>query len=953
MSIFTIHSSFGQTTVNFELENSGYTLSGDATGSGTTDLFNRTSSSGFGGNNTFFMAYEDFNGLNPSTLTINQINISGSTSFNMAIDLLTPNTLDWDIADQVIVSYSIDGGTFVQWFAIESIPDGDNFNAPAALDLNNDGDGDSGQELPAITDSASAGVSNTFQTFNIPNVALSGNSTLDIKFDFYGLTSGDEGIYIDNIVISNSSGNVGPSISSISNSPMTPTSSDMVTVSADFTDADGIASATLRWGTTSGNLTNSVSMSNTSGNTYTGSIPSQADGTTVYYTVEATDSNASPETTVSSENNYNVINPIITTIPYTIDFTSNNPELNNWSYQSVSGSQNWSWANGTGAQMNAFSGSCQINEDWLISPVFDFSTTLGENISFTIDENFDGTTLEVLYSTDYSGTGDPNTATWNSIGSYTEDMVVTSNTLASINASSVYIAFKYEFVTGSCSRWTVENFNIRETYTWTGTMNNNWAIAANWDFNTVPTPDVNTIIPNTSITNYPTINSATTVNSIHIESGASLIANATIGGNVTYSRNCPTNNWYLISSPVAGETVQDFIDNHTLATGTVSTNNLGLAPYNNTGTTAWSYYQNGATTADNFVSGRGFSVKLASAGDISFTGTINSSNVQYRINTGGRNNFNLFGNPFTSYINSNTLVSLTANSNLLSEETVWLWNGTDYVAYNMANGTIEIAPGQGFFVESSTNGDLTFETSNQSHQSTDTFLREVPKSSFELFVENAGNKKGTKVFYIDGKTKGFDNGYDSKLFGGVDYDFAIYTELLNDNDGRHLAIQSLPSTDIETMIIPIGLIAEANKEITFSIAETNLPSGVNIYLEDRKNNTFTNLSEGNHTITLKNASNGIGQFYIRTSAKSLSNEDLEENTSNISIYSSNNKEITITGLQNRANLKVFSVLGEELADTNINSNGVSKISLASLATGVYVIKLNSESVNITKKIILE
>ncbi|WP_075343957.1 lamin tail domain-containing protein [Tenacibaculum agarivorans] len=504
----------------------------------------------------------------------------------------------------------------------------------------------------------------------------------------------------------------------------------------------------------------------------------------------------------------------------------------------------------------------------------------------------------------------------------------------------------------SPGRDNTDNILFASTIKWSGVTDSDWNTASNWVDNLTPGSTDDVVIP-AGLSNYPTVSSTTTVNSIHIGSGASLIANATINGNVTYSRNLPTNNWYLISSPVAGEAVQDFIDNHTLATGTISTNNLGLAPYNNTGATIWSYYQNGATTADDFVSGRGFSVKLASAGDISFTGTINSSNVQYRINTGGRNNFNLFGNPFTSYINSNTLVSLTANSNLLSEETVWLWNGTDYVAYNMANGTIEIAPGQGFFVESSTNGDLTFETSNQSHQSTDTFLREVPKSSFELFVENAGHKKGTKVFYIDGKTKGFDNGYDSKLFGGVDYDFAIYTELLNDNDGRHLAIQSLPSTDIETMIIPIGLITEANKEITFSIAETNLPSGVNIYLEDRKNNTFTNLSEGNHTITLKNTSNGIGQFYIRASAKSLSNEDLEENTSNISIYSSDNKEVTITGLQDRANLKVFSVLGEELADTNINSNGVSKVSLANLATGVYIIKLNSESVNITKKIILE
>ena len=83
---------------------------------------------------------------------------------------------------------------------------------------------------------------------------------------------------------------------------------------------------------------------------------------------------------------------------------------------------------------------------------------------------------------------------------------------------------------------------------------------------------------------------------------------------------------------------------------------------------------------------------------------------------------------------------------------------------------LEIAPAQGFFVDiddNVSNADIVFETSNQSHQSADTFMREEPIANFELSIEEWPYEKCTKVFYVAGKTTGFDNGYDSKIFSGV------------------------------------------------------------------------------------------------------------------------------------------------------------------------------------------
>ena len=483
------------------------------------------------------------------------------------------------------------------------------------------------------------------------------------------------------------------------------------------------------------------------------------------------------------------------------------------------------------------------------------------------------------------------------------------------------------------------------TITWTGASNNDWNVASNWDTSSVPNSAANVVVPS-GIVNYPTISSPVTVNSINIASGASLIANAAVTAEVTYNRNLPTTNWYLVSAPVSGESQQDIIANHNFATGSGA--NIGLGAFQNNTGAPWTYANN--TSTGSIVPGYGVSMKLASPGDVSITGNLITTNYGLPITTGTRNNFNLLGNPYTCYINSAAIAANPSNS-AINNATFWLWDGTQYVTYNNAN-PIEIAPAQGFFVEANTDDNIIFFTTIQSHQNTDTFMRNTSKSSLELFVESDDKKTSTKVFYIDGKTTGFDSGYDSKMFGDVNYDFAVFTELVTDNEGEHLAIQTLSNSAYETTVIPVGVIAEANKEISFSASSQNLPNGVEVYLEDRTNNTYTNISKQSHAVTLQNAQNGVGRFYIHTSSKVLSNEDIIAN-SNISVYKSDRKQITISGLQTQANLKVYSILGEELVNKNVNSNGTSLIELPSLSTGVYVVKLNTNTGTITKKIVLE
>ncbi len=122
-----------------------------------------------------------------------------------------------------------------------------------------------------------------------------------------------ERLLIDDMTVTDYSGGASttPVISGVSHLPTNPTQMDDVVVSATITDEGTITSAKINWGLSTGSLTNEVSMSIDAGDVYAGTIPAQADGATVYYTVSATDNDTNTEE--SSERNYDVVMPTVAT----------------------------------------------------------------------------------------------------------------------------------------------------------------------------------------------------------------------------------------------------------------------------------------------------------------------------------------------------------------------------------------------------------------------------------------------------------------------------------------------------------------------------------------------------------------------------------------------------------------------------------------------------------------
>ena len=499
---------------------------------------------------------------------------------------------------------------------------------------------------------------------------------------------------------------------------------------------------------------------------------------------------------------------------------------------------------------------------------------------------------------------------------------------------------------------------VSDSITWDGSTDKDWNTTTNWTPERVPTATEEAIIP-AGLTNYPTISSgAITVAAIDIKSGAAFVANgtATVTGAATYSRNLThtvgnTNGWYLVASPLVGATFDDtWVNANSLATG--SGTNRGLATYTESDNT-WDYFLTGESGT--FTPGTGYSVKRSATGDVSFTGTINTADTDVTL-VRTNNGFNLVANPYTSYINSETL--LDNNTVVSNNKNIYVWNnGTTSYDTKISTAAFQVAPGQAFFVRSNEGGGtLTFAESNQSDNSgTDTFQRTAATiPEIELSVADESTHRYIKLYFNDAATKGFDNGYDGDLFGGVANSFEIYSHLLEDNQGEKYQIQSLPNSDLASMVIPVGLKAATGKELAFSVKKLNLPTDIKVYLEDRVTNTFTLLDETNsvYNITLSSAIDGIGRFYLHTSNSVLSTSDV--NLNSVSIFKINNSNLRVAGLsQGKASISLYNILGKQMMMTTFDAINSNDISLPKLAAGVYIVQLTTEAGKLNKKIILK
>ena len=388
------------------------------------------------------------------------------------------------------------------------------------------------------------------------------------------------------------------------------------------------------------------------------------------------------------------------------------------------------------------------------------------------------------------------------------------------------------------------------------------------------------------------------------------------------------------------------------------------------------YTSSKTTTLD---AGIGYRAGSSDNGTFTFTGTANNSTVSVDIINAGpiepaEQEWNLVGNPYPSYLNVQAFLnhdvddtaSVVTNLQLFNAGTaaIYGYDGTaldDWTIYNLANTTSStvIAPGQGFFVSAdATNAplyDLEFTPAMRRTGASDDFIvgRNAELIYVKLKASTSSNSYATEIYFNNNSSLGFDLGYDAALFGTTP-DFAIYSNLVQNNTGEAINLQSLNSSNLTEVTIPLGVNANQGEKLTFSIVNMTLPTSVYVYLDDTVANTTTLLNNSDYVFTPTTDLSGTGRFFLRTSEDALSTIDNSYDTLNIFALN-NEKELVVKGqLKDNTVLSLYDIQGREVLTAQLDNSSLdNRIDVSELSAGVYVVNVQNNEQQKSQKVIIK
>jgi hypothetical protein len=444
---------------------------------------------------------------------------------------------------------------------------------------------------------------------------------------------------------------------------------------------------------------------------------------------------------------------------------------------------------------------------------------------------------------------------------------------------------------------------------------------------------------------------------------SSLIVEGISTGNVIYKRHvnsaagtgASTTANDLISAPVTGQDFGNFRStNSNILSGTISGNTAFLFGPFNPSTIS---YVNYSSSDDSSIleAGNGYRSGSTDNSTYTFDGVVETSTVNVPIVSGGASNWNLIGNPYPSYLKVQDFLNNLTNSGLIDENSVGIYgyDGTasdGWTIYNLATTTVNtlITPGQGFFVDAESSGNISFTPDMRSKGSNDDFIlgRNTNVLTYFKLKGQANNKSYRTDFYFNTNASlGLDSGYDAAIWNNTPPNFSIYSRLVQEDNGVAMALQAFNSEDLSSIVVPLGVNTNANESFTFSIAETTLSGDINIYLEDRLNNTNTLLNNSDYTFTPTNVVSGTGRFYLNISSSHVLST-ITQTLNALHIYANESqKSVVINGsLNTDTEFNIYDINGRIVNSKSLDiTKNIQTIDVSKLSQGIYIVELLSES----------
>ncbi|MEM5566846.1 choice-of-anchor D domain-containing protein [Psychroserpens sp. AS72] len=426
---------------------------------------------------------------------------------------------------------------------------------------------------------------------------------------------------------------------------------------------------------------------------------------------------------------------------------------------------------------------------------------------------------------------------------------------------------------------------------------------------------------------------------------------------------------------------------------------------------AWQHVrQNGSIFA-----GEGFTMKGPGSGAIAdeqnyvFLGKPNNGDINLTLNAG---NDYLVGNPYPSAINANTFITdngpniTGAGANPLISGTLYFWEhwggGSHnlqeyqggYATYNFSGGAPAPSMGtndpdvgtggsptktpgafipvsQGFFVVGETTGTINFNNGQREYKrekatgaDNSVFVRSSDTSTsasdsneitddrmkFRIGFNSINTIHRQLLLTIDeATTTGYDWAYDAK----------IYDDQMDDLfwmiDNEKYTIQGSNEAEPES-VYPLGIktIDDGLNTITIDDLE-NVPDSIDIFIHDLDTDTYHDLRAGDFEFVLQ-AGEYLNKFELTFSnADALSVDDEKLNTIDV-FYNLETESIALynPNFVDVKSISLFNIIGQEVAKIeDISELDYSEYQVKNLSTGTYILKIDTLSGLLSKKVLVK
>ena len=358
---------------------------------------------------------------------------------------------------------------------------------------------------------------------------------------------------------------------------------------------------------------------------------------------------------------------------------------------------------------------------------------------------------------------------------------------------------------------------------------------------------------------------------------------------------------------------------------------------------------------------------------VQYKGTIATTSQSIDvINNNGENGgvgrrWNFVSNPFPSYINGNTNAAavnnfMDVNSDVIDANFFGLygWNGASYDIYNNTIDAFSIAPGQGFFIAaaSSSNTALVFTAAMRTTTGSGDFVLGpqplVHRLAIKLYNADIEQAK-TNFYFKNGLTLNLDPGYDA---GAYNQSTKLSTRLPEGSQEFAFAINAMDINALQNTRVPLEIRQNTGQSFRVSIAQADLPENIYVYLEDTLNGTFTSLKDQDFELTALSDLSGADRFFIVFNTNSVLSSGDTTGIDTLNVFKANSDNfVTIAGITQdleQIDVTLFNILGMRVREKSLNATtATQQVSTQGLASGLYIVQINSGNQTINKKVIIK